>query len=107
MSKIILSAFVLFACVSHAEESPGPPTPELIAAYQHDADLACELHRALAKSRPAENVFFSSASITSALAMLCEGARGETQAELSPCSRELKSLASRTCAPSGRISITA
>lgn len=82
MSKIILLAFALFACVSHAEEPPGPPTPELTAAYQHDADLACELHRALAKGRPAENVFFSSASITSALAMLCEGARGETQAEL-------------------------
>ncbi len=82
MSKLLLMPFAILGCLSSSvEEPPGPPTPELVLAYGHDAELSCDLHRALAAIEPAGNAFFSPASIAAALSMVAEGAGGETRAE--------------------------
>lgn len=54
---------------------------ELARSHARAADLACDLHRALVEGSEGANVFFSPKSITAALAMLAEGARGETEVE--------------------------
>lgn len=83
MSKLLLLPFAFIGCLSSSmEEPPGPPTPELFAAYGHDVELSCELHRALTAGGPGANAFFSPASIAAALSMVAEGARGVTQIEL-------------------------
>lgn len=82
MTKLVLLPLVVLGCLSSpAEEPPGPPTPALLQAYGNDAELSCELHRALTAGDPSANAFFSPTSIAAALSMLAEGARGDTRAE--------------------------
>jgi serpin B len=47
-----------------------------------NSDFALDLYAALAKENPGQNLFFSPYSISSALALTAEGARGETAAEI-------------------------
>lgn len=83
MSKLLLLPFFFLGCLSsEVEEPPGPPTVGLLAAYGHDTETACDLYRALVGAGPEANVFFSPASITAALSMVAEGARGASAAEL-------------------------
>jgi serine protease inhibitor len=51
-------------------------------AVQANNDFACELYRNLSKENDGKNLFFSPYSISNALAMTLEGARGETAAEM-------------------------
>src|SRR5262249_46448118 len=65
--------------VSTAEEKKTPVTGP---AVQANNDFACELYRNLSKENEGKNLFFSPYSISNALAMTLEGARGETAAEM-------------------------
>jgi len=47
-----------------------------------NSDFAIDLYRQLAKENEGKNLFFSPYSISSALAMTAEGARGETAEQM-------------------------
>jgi serine protease inhibitor len=57
-------------------------TPEIRAVIQADSDFALDLYARLAADKPGESLFFSPYSLTSALTMVAEGARGETAEEM-------------------------
>ena len=61
--------------------SPQQPA-DAAAAVRATNELGLGLYRALDKEQPAKNLLFAPFSITMALAMLAEGARDETAAEL-------------------------
>src|SRR5262249_19176370 len=67
------------AVVSTAGDKKAPVTGP---AVQANNDFACELYRNLSKENEGKNLFFSPYSISNALAMTLEGARGETAAEM-------------------------
>src|SRR5262249_8779387 len=52
------------------------------AAVKASNDFACDLYRGLDQENRGKNLFFSPYSISSALAMTLEGARGDTAAEM-------------------------
>jgi serine protease inhibitor len=59
-----------------------PGKPPAGHAVQANSDFAAGLYRQLAKESPGKNLFFSPYSMSSALAMTAEGARGETAAQM-------------------------
>jgi serine protease inhibitor len=61
-----------------AEPEQAPVNHALVA----NSDFALDLYRQLAKENPGKNLFFSPYSLSSALAMTAEGARGETAAQM-------------------------
>lgn len=65
-----------------ATSDAGRDQPPERHAVQANADFAVDLYRRLAKGNPGRNVLFSPYSVSSALAMLAEGARGETADEI-------------------------
>ncbi|MBL9075893.1 MAG: serpin family protein [Planctomycetes bacterium] len=74
--------FVL-ACAVSSFALPAPQSPPADAvAVQATNGLAFDLYRDLAAAEPAANLFASPLSIAMALAMVAEGARDETLAEL-------------------------
>jgi serpin B len=62
-----------------AAEAAKPPANVAATA---DNDFGLDLYRQLAERSPGKNVFFSPYSMSSALAMAAEGARGETAEEM-------------------------
>ena len=56
----------------------GMATAEVGPAVTANSDFAVDLYRQLAKEQKGKNLFFSPYSLSSALAMTAEGARGET-----------------------------
>ena len=75
----ILGIIGSISAASTAGEKKGPLTGP---AVQANNDFACELYRNLSKDNEGKNLFFSPYSISNALAMTLEGARGETAAEM-------------------------
>jgi len=51
-------------------------------AVQANSNFACDLYRQLASENDGENLFFSPYSVSTALAMTAEGARGETALQM-------------------------
>jgi serine protease inhibitor len=74
-----------------AGEKKAPPAN---AAVQANNDFACDLYQKLIQQSGGKNVFFSPYSISSALGMTLEGARGETAAEMGTALRLPDSLRS-------------
>lgn len=62
-----------------AAETGKAPVNHAITA---NSDFAVDLYRELAKENPGKNMFFSPYSMSGALAMTAEGARGETAAQM-------------------------
>jgi serine protease inhibitor len=62
-----------------AAEPEKPPTNIAVTA---NSDFGLDLYRQLAKASPGKNLFFSPYSMSSALAMAAEGARGATAEEM-------------------------
>jgi serine protease inhibitor len=62
-----------------AAEAEKPPANIAVTA---NSDFGLDLYRQLAKGSPGKNVFFSPYSMSSALAMTAEGARGATAEEM-------------------------
>jgi serine protease inhibitor len=73
-----------------AAEAEKAPANHAITA---NTDFAIDLYRQLAKENAGKNLFFSPYSISSALAMTAEGARGETAAEMGKVLRFPKAAA--------------
>ena len=63
-------------------DKPEPKVPPNSAAVKASNDFACDLYRSLGQENRGKNLFFSPYSISSALAMTLEGARGVTAAEM-------------------------
>ncbi len=93
--RMLLSCFLAFVVIgplghfTHAGETKvatGNP------AVQANNDFACDLYRNLDKDNQEKNLFFSPYSISSALAMTLEGARGETAEEMGKVMRLPASL---------------
>lgn len=61
---------------------PEPKISPNNAAVKASNDFACDLYRSLDQENRGKNLFFSPYSISSALAMTLEGARGPTAAEM-------------------------
>jgi serine protease inhibitor len=59
---------------------PGKPPAQI--AVTANSEFGLDLYRQIARQSPDKNVFFSPYSLSSALAMAAEGARGETAAEM-------------------------
>lgn len=87
-SLIYFAAFGAMAdCLSAAEEKAPvekvePKVSPNSAAVKASNDFACDLYRGLDQENRGKNLFFSPFSISSALAMTLEGARGATAAEM-------------------------
>ena len=62
-----------------AAEPGKPPTKEVVQA---NSDFAFDLYQQLAKENAGKNLFFSPYSVSTALAMTAEGARGETAEQM-------------------------
>ncbi|MFM8633263.1 MAG: serpin family protein, partial [Planctomycetia bacterium] len=86
----LLLAGVLSLVVGHGLEvvrAEGPPATKggkqtAGQGVPVAGDFAFDLYRQVAKVRPGENLFLSPYSVSSALTMAAEGARGQTAAEM-------------------------
>ena len=81
------ACWALAGCLSAAEvkvpvDKPEPKISPNSAAVKASNDFACDLYRSLDQENRGKNLFFSPYSISSALAMTLEGARGATAAEM-------------------------
>src|SRR5689334_3920030 len=56
--------------------------PEIRAVVKSNSDFALDLYSHLTQNNKGGNLFFSPYSVSSALAMVAEGARGETAEEM-------------------------
>ena len=87
--RLLLAGMISLA-ISHGLALVGaqdPPAakdekPTLEQAAPVTGDFAFDLYRQLAKVRPGQNLFLSPYSVSSALTMAAEGARGQTAAEM-------------------------
>ena len=69
-----------------------PASAAVKHAVQANSDFAFDLYRQLAKENAGKNLFFSPYSVSSALAMTAEGARGQTALEMGKALRFDKAL---------------
>lgn len=79
--RILMGLLILAACVAiaaAAEPQPAAKNPAVTASNS----FACDLFKQLSSANAGKNVFFSPYSISSALAMTLEGARGDTALEM-------------------------
>ena len=74
--------FLVAAGLAPAARTDDDLPESLRTLYRAQNDFALELHRALHPDGAAANAFHSPVSVWSALALLAEGARGETASEL-------------------------
>ena len=85
-SLLCFVAFWALAGSMSAEDIKEPkPEPKISpnnTAVKASNDFACDLYRSLYQENRGKNLFFSPYSISSALAMGLEGARGPTAAEM-------------------------
>jgi serine protease inhibitor len=68
-----------------ADQAPPAPLkvgPEVTAVVKSNSDFALDLYNRLRAERAGKNLFFSPYSVSSALAMVAEGARGETAEQM-------------------------
>jgi serine protease inhibitor len=71
------------------DETAGPPkerlkelTPEIREVVKANSDFALDLYARLSQENAGKNLFFSPYSVSSALALVIEGARGETAEQM-------------------------
>jgi len=76
---LVLAGVAVLANVAFAGEADQAAIAQVVEA---NSDFAIDLYQQLAKENAGENLFFSPYSISSALAMTTEGARGETAVEM-------------------------
>src|SRR5262249_57378126 len=91
--------WALAGCLSAADEKVPveklePKIGPNSAAVKASNDFACDLYRSLDQENRGKNLFFSPFSISSALAMTLEGARGATAAEMGQVMRLPETLRS-------------
>jgi len=86
---LVLTGTVTLAnALGSASGGPGsllaaePEKPPVNIAVTANSDFGLDLYRQLAKAAPGKNLFFSPYSMSSALAMTAEGARGATAEEM-------------------------
>src|SRR5262245_19466823 len=77
---VIFVAFSV-ATMSCSKEAAETPNPEMPAVVQGNTAFALDLYSRLAAEGPG-NLFFSPSSISTALAMTCGGAKGQTAHEM-------------------------
>ncbi|MHC4181347.1 MAG: serpin family protein, partial [Planctomycetota bacterium] len=84
LSGTVILSNVLGTVTGEADEPLAVKSGEAPVKYavQANSDFALDLYRQLAKEEEGKNLFFSPYSISSALAMTAEGARGETAKEM-------------------------
>src|SRR5437867_830381 len=75
-------AFAVTCPSNHFSQAGEPKGALSNPVVQANNDFACDLFRSLDKDNRGKNLFFSPYSISSALAMTLEGARGETAGEM-------------------------
>ena len=86
-ARFALLAGTMLALISHSaalarRTSSVPREADLQVAVQSVNDFSFDLYGELASREPTGNLFFSPASISTALAMTYAGARGETAEEM-------------------------
>ena len=79
---IALFANSLFGAEPKAVAVPKPEPSPIDVTTQANSSFAFDLYKQLASENEGENLFFSPYSVSSALAMTAEGARGETALEM-------------------------
>jgi len=70
-----------------------PAAEKTTSTVQANTDFAFDLYHQLAKENPGKNLFFSPYSVSSALAMTAEGARGDTAKQMGKVLRYPKPIA--------------
>lgn len=78
-TTFLVAAMMLLDLLGVPAFSGGGGLPELVDS---NMDFAMDLFGHLSRERPDRNIFFSPFSISSALAMTCAGARGETESQM-------------------------
>jgi serpin B len=78
-TTFLVAAMMLLDLLGIPALSGGGGLPELVDS---NTDFAVDLFSHLSRERPDRNIFFSPFSISSALAMTCAGARGETETQM-------------------------
>ena len=79
---LAISAVLAFGVLAHAAEPARLPANPANPAVDASNAFACELYRKLSETHADKSVLFSPYSISSALAMTLEGARGDTSLEM-------------------------
>lgn len=79
---LAILAMWLIGSITASAAAGDKKEPVTAPAVQASNDFACELYRELGQANAGKNLFFSPYSISNALAMTLEGARGETAAEM-------------------------
>jgi len=76
------TVFVLLSCLGERADESGATDEGIKAVVKANNQFAFEFYRKLAGEKERENIFFSPYSISTAYAMLYEGARGGTAEEI-------------------------
>ena len=87
-TKILSTAIALIAGASAIADD------KTASAVQSNTDFAFDIYKQIAEDNAGQNLFFSPYSISSALAMTAEGARGETALEMGKVLRYPEALKS-------------
>jgi serpin B len=93
--KFLLCFAALWALAGRVSAEKIDPEPKISpnnAAVKASNDFGCDLYRSLDQEKRGKNLFFSPYSISSALALTLEGARGDTAAEMGQVMRLPPSL---------------
>ena len=94
----LLVSTIMISSVATAEnppaDQPSPANGQAAATgvVRSNSDFAIDLYRQLARENTGENLFFSPYSVSIALNMVAEGARGETAVEMGKVLRFPKSI---------------
>ena len=80
--RVLGSAIALFVAGLAALAEEQPIKAEKNLAVEPSNAFACDLYNQLAAENPGANLFFSPYSVSSALGMTLEGARGDTALEM-------------------------
>lgn len=86
--KTTVQVLTIAACVASSASEPNP-------AIEANTNFACDLYRQLSEENDGKNLFFSPCSVSSALAMMAEGARGETAQQMGKVLRYPESTATK------------
>ena len=87
-TTVRILALTIAACAGSSAAEPNP-------AIKANTNFACDLYQQLAGENEGKNIFFSPYSVSSALAMTAEGARGETALQMGKVLRYPESAATK------------
>jgi hypothetical protein len=78
---LTLMLFVSPSCAPRSDRPPAPPSADVLSVAEDNNRFALDLYARL-RTGQSDNLFFSPASLSTALAMTYSGARGQTAEQM-------------------------